>query len=72
MNAFLERISPSNHAQEISKPLFIIQGYNDPRVPVTEAEQMLEVIRKNGGDAWYLLAMDEGHGSVCRETMRPV
>jgi len=37
MNAFLEKISPNNSAQKITKPLFIVQGYNDPRVPVTEA-----------------------------------
>ena len=47
---------------KITKPIFIIQGYNDPRVPYTEAEQILEAVRENGGDAWYLMAMDEGHG----------
>ena len=62
MNAFLEKISPNNSAQKITKPLFIVQGYNDPRVPVTEAEQMRDVIRNNGGDVWYMVAMDEGHG----------
>ena len=62
MRAFLEKISPSNNAHKISKPLFIVQGYNDPRVPVTEAEQMRDVIRENGGDVWYMVAMDEGHG----------
>jgi dipeptidyl aminopeptidase/acylaminoacyl peptidase len=39
-----------------------VQGLNDPRVPVSEAEQMIEAIRNNGGEAWYLLAKDEGHG----------
>jgi len=62
MRAHLEAISPANHASEISSPLFIIQGLNDPRVPATEAEQMLAAVRANGGDAWYLLATDEGHG----------
>ena len=62
MRAFLESISPSNNAHKISKPLFIVQGFNDPRVPVTEAEQMRDVIRANGGDVWYMVAMDEGHG----------
>ncbi len=62
MRAFLERISPTNNAHKITKPLFIIQGLNDPRVPVTEAEQIRDIVRKNGGDAWYLLAKDEGHG----------
>ena len=62
MNAHLEKISPNNNAHKITKPIFIIQGYNDPRVPVTEAEQMRDVIRENGGDVWYMVAMDEGHG----------
>ena len=62
MREFLEKISPNNHAEKITKPIFIAQGQNDPRVPVTEAEQMVAEIRKNGGDVWYLLAKDEGHG----------
>ncbi len=62
MRAFLESISPANHADKISKPLFIIQGLNDPRVPASEAEQILAAVRANGGEAWYLLARDEGHG----------
>jgi len=39
-----------------------VQGLNDPRVPVTEAEQMVKAIRKQGGKVWYLMAKDEGHG----------
>ena len=62
MRQHLESISPTTNAHKINKPMFIIQGLNDPRVPATEAEQMLEAIRKNGGDSWYLLAKDEGHG----------
>lgn len=62
MRAFLEKISPLNNASKITKPLFIIQGLNDPRVPASEAEQMLAEVRRNGGTAWYLLAKDEGHG----------
>jgi len=62
MRAHLQQISPTTHAHKINKPMFIIQGLNDPRVPASEAEQMLEAIRKNGGDSWYLLAKDEGHG----------
>lgn len=60
--AFFEEISPLNNADQINKPLFIIQGANDPRVPASEAEQILEAVRENGGEAWFLLAMDEGHG----------
>jgi len=60
--AFFREISPLRNAGEISKPLFIIQGANDPRVPASEAEQILRAVRANGGEAWFLLAMDEGHG----------
>lgn len=62
MYAFLENISPLNNAARITKPLFIVQGGNDPRVPRTEAEQMAVKVRSNGGTVWYLEAKDEGHG----------
>ena len=62
MRAFLEKISPANNAAEITKPLFIVQGANDPRVPASEAEQIFAAVRANGGEPWYLLAKDEGHG----------
>ena len=62
MREFLLRIAPINSADKIKKPLFIIQGANDPRVPVTEAEQMLTTLKKIGTPAWYLVAKDEGHG----------
>lgn len=62
MRAFLESISPLNNAGKITRPLFVAQGYNDPRVPASEAEQIVEAVRGNGGDVWYLLFMDEGHG----------
>jgi dipeptidyl aminopeptidase/acylaminoacyl peptidase len=62
MRAHLEAISPANQAGQITAPLFIIQGANDPRVPASEAEQILAAVRSAGGDPWYLLALDEGHG----------
>lgn len=62
MHDFLNSISPNNHVDEIKAPLFIIQGANDPRVPASESDQMVDAIVKNGGDVWYMLAMDEGHG----------
>ncbi|MBI3881590.1 MAG: S9 family peptidase [Verrucomicrobia bacterium] len=62
MRKHLEKISPLNNVKRITKPLFVVQGKNDPRVPVTEAEQMVKAIRGNGGTAWYLMAKDEGHG----------
>ena len=62
MAAFLEKISPLNHTDKIKKPLYIVQGQNDPRVPYTEAVQMKDKIRENGGTVWFLMAKDEGHG----------
>jgi len=62
MKAFHDRIAPLNNAGAINRPLFVAQGYNDPRVPWTEAEQIVKAVRGNGGDVWYALFMDEGHG----------
>jgi len=62
MYEHLQAISPSNNADRITAPLFIIQGANDPRVPASEAEQILAAVREAGGDPWFLMAMDEGHG----------
>lgn len=62
MRAFLESISPTSQADKLKKPLFIIQGANDPRVPLSEAEQILERVKENGTPVWYLMAKDEGHG----------
>ncbi len=62
MSAFFERTAPLNNAQKITKPMFIVQGKNDPRVPYTEARQMAEKIKSNGGSVWFLMANDEGHG----------
>ncbi len=62
MRKFLNEISPLTNAYKIKKPMFVVQGLHDPRVPVTEAEQIIEAIRKNRVDVWYLLAEDEGHG----------
>jgi len=62
MRAYLESIAPVNNAYKISTPLFIVQGLNDPRVPASEAEQILDAVKKNDTETWYLLAKDEGHG----------
>ena len=59
---FFERIAPLNNAGRITKPLFVVQGANDPRVPASEAEQMVAKVRGNGGPVWFLNAKDEGHG----------
>lgn len=59
---FLQSISPLNQVDKIKAPLFVIQGANDPRVPQSEADQMVEAIRARGGVVEYLLFEDEGHG----------
>ena len=67
MRAFLDRISPLTNAHRIRKPLFVVQGKNDPRVPYTEAEQIVERVRANGTPVWYLRAENEGHGFARKE-----
>jgi dipeptidyl aminopeptidase/acylaminoacyl peptidase len=62
MRAYLRRISPLTNADRISKPLLVVHGKNDPRVPLSEAEQIVARLRSRGGDVWYLQAKDEGHG----------
>lgn len=62
MREFMLRIAPLHNAVQITKPLFIVAGGNDPRVSVNEAEQMVSTIRQNGTPVWYLMATDEGHG----------
>ena len=67
MREHLQRISPLNNVEKISVPMFIVQGENDPRVPVTEATQMVEALRKEGHTVWYMNALNEGHGYRKRE-----
>ncbi|NDJ18398.1 S9 family peptidase [Myxacorys almedinensis] len=62
MRAFLQKISPVNNASAIKKPLFVVHGQNDPRVPLNEAEQIVKTVRNNQVPVWYLMAKDEGHG----------
>jgi len=62
MREILTRISPLTSAAKITKPLFVVQGQNDPRVPMNESEQMVATVKANGSPVWYLLAKDEGHG----------
>ncbi|TDP63785.1 S9 family peptidase [Roseateles toxinivorans] len=67
MRAFLQKISPLNNAGKITKPLFVVQGKNDPRVPFTEAEQIVAKARENKTPVWYLRAENEGHGFARKE-----
>ncbi len=62
MRDFFETISPLNHADRVTKPMFIVAGRNDPRVHYTEGQQMTAALRGNHVPVWYLLADDEGHG----------
>src|SRR5690606_39093552 len=62
MRAFLEKISPTTNAHRIRIPLFVAQGANDPRVPASEAAQIVDTVRANGGEVWFLQFPDEGHG----------
>lgn len=62
MEKHLEAISPNNHVDKIKVPMFIVQGENDPRVPVTEATQMVAALRQAGDKVWYMNALNEGHG----------
>jgi dipeptidyl aminopeptidase/acylaminoacyl peptidase len=62
MREFLERIAPYNKAKNITKPLFVIAGKNDPRVPASESQQMVQIVRQNGTPVWWLLGKNEGHG----------
>lgn len=67
MLAHLDRISPLTNAARIKKPLFVVQGRNDPRVPYTEAEQIVAKVREGGTPVWYLRAENEGHGFQKKE-----
>jgi dipeptidyl aminopeptidase/acylaminoacyl peptidase len=64
---FLDRISPLTNAARIKKPLLVAAGQNDPRVPLSESEQLVWRVRSNGGEVWYLIAKDEGHGFVRKQ-----
>lgn len=60
--AKLLAISPMTRSRELAIPLMVVTGGNDPRVPASEADQMVQAVRANGRTAWHLLAKDEGHG----------
>jgi dipeptidyl aminopeptidase/acylaminoacyl peptidase len=60
--AYLERIAPLHNAQNIKCPVLIVQGKNDPRVPVSEAEALVQALKKRKMPVWYLLGKNEGHG----------
>ena len=69
IRAWMERTAPLNNAHKITKPLFVVQGANDPRVPRAEAEQMVAAARRNATPVWYLVGMNEGHGFRKKENV---
>jgi len=67
MRAFLQSISPLNQVDKIDIPLLVVQGQNDPRVPVSEAQQIVAALRARGNPVWYINALNEGHGYERKE-----
>ena len=65
--AKLIEISPLTRAGEIKIPLLVVTGANDPRVPASEADQIIAAVRAQGGQAWHLLGQNEGHGFAKKE-----
>ncbi|HEY9219497.1 MAG TPA: prolyl oligopeptidase family serine peptidase [Phenylobacterium sp.] len=62
MQAIFRQISPLRLTGKMNKPLFVVAGFNDPRVPWTEGQQIVKAVRANGGEVWWMMAKDEGHG----------
>ncbi len=62
MRAVFERISPLANIRRIGRPMLVMQGANDPRVPQSESDQVVRDLRANGVETWYVLFADEGHG----------
>jgi dipeptidyl aminopeptidase/acylaminoacyl peptidase len=63
----LYEISPLFHAENITKPLLVLQGANDPRVLQVESDEIVEAVRKNGVPVEYIVFPDEGHGFMKKE-----
>ncbi len=62
MREFMERTAPMNMTQNVTKPMFMIVGFNDPRVPYSESVQFKEKLEAQHTPVWFLMAKDEGHG----------
>ena len=62
MRQYLEAISPLNNVEKIKIPMLVVQGQNDPRVPVTESIQLVKALRAQGQQVWYMNGLNEGHG----------
>jgi dipeptidyl aminopeptidase/acylaminoacyl peptidase len=62
MRSAFERINPLANVKKITKPMLVMQGANDPRVPKSESDQVVAKLRENGVETWYVVFADEGHG----------
>jgi dipeptidyl aminopeptidase/acylaminoacyl peptidase len=62
MREFLEKIAPMNNIEKIKKPMMVVAGKNDPRVPLSESEQIVAALKKQNTPVWYVMGKDEGHG----------
>ena len=69
MQAVFDKISPIHNIRNITKPMLVYQGKNDPRVPLSESEQMVAGLQQQGNTIWYIMAKDEGH-SLAKKTNR--
>jgi dipeptidyl aminopeptidase/acylaminoacyl peptidase len=67
--AKLLEIAPLRRIAEIRSPLYVIQGANDPRVPKSEADQIVKAVRARGNEVWYLVGENEGHGFAKKENL---
>jgi dipeptidyl aminopeptidase/acylaminoacyl peptidase len=67
MREHLQKISPLTNVEKINVPMLVVQGQNDPRVPVTEAIQIVDALREHGQPVWYMNALNEGHGYARKE-----
>jgi len=69
MRKFLMEISPLTNAEQIQKPMLVVHGANDPRVPLSEAEQLVDILKQQDVPVWYLVATDEGHGFAKKQNI---
>ena len=68
MREHLQSISPNNNIEKINVPILVVQGENDPRVPVTESEQVVKSLEEKQKTVWYMNALNEGHGFRKKKT----
>ena len=67
--AKLLEIAPLRRVSEIKSPMFVVTGANDPRVPKSEADQVVKAVRANGTEVWHLVGENEGHGFAKKENV---